>query len=422
MLSDQYNMTDTKKLKLTTASVKKRCAPADDGKPVIYWDTEIRGFGVKVTPHSKTFILQKDISGRSKRVTIGRFGEWTADEARKHARELVVLMSKGIDPNEEKRAKREQGTTFEEAIQMHIAAMKAKRCAQGSMDSVIEESDRHLSDWLNRPLSTVTRNECATRHERITENSGPYAANQALQQFRAVYNTANRRMEGLPPNPTIGVTFNKTKRRREPIAWTDLPAWRERVDGIQNPIRRDLQLFILFTGLRSTDARTVRWEHVDFEKGTVHRPNPKGGEDHAFTVPLARCVRDLLNVRREENKLIYANDGGWVFPSQNMKGEVTYVAQGKEQRYNKEGKKVEYLPSPHRLRDTFASAAHEARIHPLDLKVLMNHRLASSDDVTEGYIRPSVDHLRESVEHLANFLLEKMGLGEEGKPELRSAG
>lgn len=413
-------MADTRKLKLTTASVKKRCVP--DGKLVIYWDTEIKGFGVKVTPHRKTFILQKDINGRSKRVTIGRFGEWTADDARKHARELAVQMAKGIDPNEEKRAKRELGTTFEEAIEMHLAAMRAKRCAQRSMDVILEDSSRYLSDWLNRPLASISRNECATRHERITEDSGPYAANRALQQFRAVYNTANRRMEGLPPNPIIGVTFNKTKRRREPVPWAELPAWKERVDGIQNPIRRDLQLFILFTGLRSTDARTVRWEHIDFKAGTVHRPNPKGGEDHAFTVPLASYVLDLLKARRAENKLIYPNDGGWVFPSQNIKGEVTYVAQGKEQRYNAEGKKVGYLPSPHRLRDTFASAAHEARLHPLDLKVLMNHRLASSDDVTEGYIRPSVEHLRDCAERVAAFLRKKMGLGDEGRPNLRSVG
>ena len=111
-----------------------------------------------------------------------------------------------------------------------------------------------------------------------------------------------------------------------------------------------------------------------------------------------------------------------MFPSQNMKGEVTYVAQAKEQRYDKEGKKVGILPSPHRLRDTFASAAHEARVHPLDLKVLMNHRLSGSDDVTEGYIRPSVEHLRESTERVAAFLLKKMGLGEEGRPNLRSVG
>jgi hypothetical protein len=65
---------------------------------------------------------------------------------------------------------------------------------------------------------------------------------------------------------------------------------------------------------------------------------------------------------------------------------------------------VTVLPPPHRLRDTFASAAHEARVHPLDLKVLMNHALPETGDVTEGYIRPSLDHLRDTVKEIASFL------------------
>ena len=417
-------MTDTSRLKLTAASVKQRCAPAETGKPAFYWDTELRGFGVKVTPHSKTFVLQKDVNGRSKRVTIGRFGEWTVDEARKYARELVVQMVKGIDPNEEKRSSREKGVTLDEAIEMHLAAMRAKKCAPRSMATIREECERHLSDWLRRPLSSVTRNECATRHERITERNGRYAANRALQHFRTVYNTANRRMEGLPPNPVIGVTFNKVKRRREPISWADLPAWKARVDGIQNPIRRDLQLFLLFTGLRSLDARTVQWRHVNLgdtprmvdgvgiPPGCIRRPKPKGGEDRAFTVPVSGAVLELLRRRQEENHRLYPNDGGWVFPSTDREGRVVHVAQAKEQRYDDLGRKVGFLPSPHRLRDTFASAAHVARVHPLDLKILMNHTLAAGDDVTEGYIRPSVEHLRGCAEQIAAFLLGRMGRGE----------
>lgn len=33
------------------------------------------------------------------------------------------------------------------------------------------------------------------------------------------------------------------------------------------------------------DAATIRWEHVDFEARTPHRPNPKGDRDRAFTIP-----------------------------------------------------------------------------------------------------------------------------------------
>ena len=295
--------------------------------------------------------------------------------------------------------------TLSDAIELHLRAMRAKGCAARSMDAFSDECAHYLSDWLDRPLASLRRHEVAERHEALTESSGPYLANRVLHQFRAVYNSAVRRFEDLPPtNPVIAVTFNRVRRRRQPIPWSDLPVWRRKVDAIANPIRRDLQLFLLFTGLRNQDARTVRWEHVDLEAGTVHRPRPKGGEDRAFTVPLASFARELLERRRTDNPRLFPVDGGWVFPARHRDGSVTHVIEAKESR-TVGGRHVAYLPSPHRLRDTFASAAHEARIHPLDLKVLLNHALPATDDVTEGYIRPSVEHLRVSVESIARFLV-----------------
>lgn len=61
------------------------------------------------------------------------------------------------------------------------------------------------------------------------------------------------------------------------------------------------------------------------------------------------------------------------------------------------------------MRDTFATAAHEAGVHPFDLKILMNHSLASKD-VTEGYVRPSDGDLRGCAERIAKFLLKKAGV------------
>lgn len=412
-----------RKFKFTEASLGKHALPPDpdalnrNGKPikdVIYWDSELPGFGLRVgrprngSKPARTFILQKDIHSRTRRVTIGRWPTWRVEEARRRARELVVSMDQGIDPSAAKRDEAARGVTLDEAIEFHQAAMRAKRCAPKSIATIRDEAENHLADWLSRPLAAITRNECAQRHERITEQAGPYAANRALQHFRAVYNTAARRFEELPDRaPTVGVTFNRVRRRREPVSWADLPAWYERVQAIDNPIRRDLQMFILFTGLRATDAKTVRWEEVNFEAGTLFRPKPKGGEDRAFTVPVSETVLEILRRRRDENHFMYPDDAGWVFPSKDIKGRVKHVAQVKEQRYDAMGKKVGHLPSPHRLRDTFATAGHEARLHPLDLKVLMNHSLPAGD-VTEGYIRPSVEHLRESIERVAAFLLGKM--------------
>lgn len=47
-------------------------------------------------------------------------------------------------------------------------------------------------------------------------------------------------------------------------------------------------------------------------------------------------------------------------------------------------------------------------MHPLDLKVLMNHALPGSGDVRLRYIRPSMEHLRGCVEAVAGFLEGRM--------------
>ena len=272
------------------------------------------------------------------------------------------------------------------------------------MDDLVDGFDRHIGDWLDRALVEIRPGDAAERHQRITEASGPYAANAILRGFRSVWNTAARRLDDLPPCPTRAVTFNKEHRRREPIPWDKLPDWRREVEAIRNPVRRDLHLFILLTGLRATDARTMRWAEVDLDAGTLHRPNPKGGEDRAFTIPLSRAALEILRRRLAENP---QPDGGWVWPSRDRRGRVAPVAQVKEQRYVG-GKKVNVLPSPHRLRDTFATAAREAGIDMFETKLLLNHALPTGD-VTWGYQRPSMEHLRGCAERIAAFLVERMG-------------
>ncbi len=153
---------------------------------------------------------------------------------------------------------------------------------------------------------------------------------------------------------------------------------------------------------------------MDFEAGTLHRPRPKGGEDRAFTVLLSRHVLDLLARRREENELIIAGDDrGWAWPTRDRDRRVTHMKEPKEQEYwrDEEGKlrKRTALPSPHRQRDTYATAALEAGVDPLSLKILMNHTLPETD-VTEGYMRPSLEHLRRCQEKITAFLLDKAGV------------
>lgn len=89
------------------------------GKEQTLWDTEIKGFGVRVRPGGvKTYILHYRVgTGRGadlKKYTIGRHGSpWTPDKARREADRLLGLVKTGHDPAGQKVADRDSLTVAE---------------------------------------------------------------------------------------------------------------------------------------------------------------------------------------------------------------------------------------------------------------------------------------------------------------------
>jgi integrase len=347
---------------------------------------------------------------------LGNYPEMSLTQAKKAATTELAKIIQGIDPTAERRArviaqqrKEHEAFTLRQAMENHISFMEAKKCAPRSIESVRDEVTRLLAAWLDNPLMEISRKDCIERHRKLTEERGPVAANRALRCVRACWRSAQRLFEHLPPHPVF-VVYNKQSRKRSPIPWEQLPAWWAEIEAMENGVRRDLNFLALFTGLRSEDARTIRWEHVDFNKGTLHRPKPKGGEDRAFTIPLSAHLLAILAKRQLDNRMRFGDDGGWVFATRKVDGSITHTKDARKTNYveDADGKlhKVTKLPTMHRLRDTFATACLESGVGFTETKVLMNHSLAGGD-VTQGYQRPSMEHLRGCAEKVAVFLLGK---------------
>ena len=393
---DEYPMPIVK----LTKSVVEQIPYAATGKgQVAYYDTDLKGFGLVVGAKVKSFIAQKDVNGRTRRITIGRFGTWTVELARREAQLLLVNMDRGIDPIKERRLELAQQVTLEQGLAIHLERIQRNGCVAGTIQRYKESVGNQLRDWLNRPMQEITRSECRARHTHLGETRGEGAANQAMKCLRAIYTTMMKENENILSSPTMGVHWYKEYRRQEPVPDAKLPEWYLTVMAIHNPVRRDLQLFTLFTGLRRNDACTVRWDDINFDQASLHRPNPKGGASRAFTVPLPDVCMEILKRRKRDNVAFFGKDCPWVFPAYDSQGSLHHVVMPYEKRKG--------LPTPHRLRDTYTTAANAVGLSPYDIDVLTNHR-PPMGAVTAGYIRQDFEYLRTQQQKIADYLKTKL--------------
>jgi Arm DNA-binding domain len=109
---------------LTQRSVAALAAPDPSGRQIVHFDSDLKGFGVLVSgkTSAKSYIVQRDIGGKTRRITIAPINLIKLEEARKRGAELLLKMVQGIDPKAERKAEAAKLVTLRQAANAYFAA------------------------------------------------------------------------------------------------------------------------------------------------------------------------------------------------------------------------------------------------------------------------------------------------------------
>ena len=88
-----------------TKNLIDKIKPPTEKSQMFYRDDQLKGFAARITKNGIiSFVIEKSINGKVRRITLGRYGELTVEQARKEAQKLLGKIATGIDPIAENQA------------------------------------------------------------------------------------------------------------------------------------------------------------------------------------------------------------------------------------------------------------------------------------------------------------------------------
>lgn len=345
-------------------------------KDVMAWDSETRGFCVKVTPTGKRlyFLYYRTQDGRQRKPKIGEHGIFTCEQAREIAKQWLAEAARGKDPSAERKKIKKTPTLIEFAgryNQDHSSFTKKPRS--------IEEEKRlmrlHIFPALGKiKITAVTRADISALHSSMSGT--PISANRVRSLLSSMFNMAE--VWGVRPehsNPCRHVKKYKEEKKERFLSVEEL----RRLSAVleeyehakieQSAVINAIRLLI-FTGCRLNEILTLQWDFIDFHNACLRLPDSKTGAKTVYLAPPALEI--LSKIEREENNpyvIRGKNDGAHLVNLQKPWRRIRKAAELNDVRI-------------HDLRHSFASIGAAAGLSLPMIGALLGH---SDSQTTQRY-------------------------------------
>jgi integrase len=401
---DPTNLTDLK---------VRALRPESDGE-YVQGDTQVPGFGVRVRASgTAAYVVMKRLPGDTKptRVTLGRVGEITLQQARDKARGAISAVRQGIDVNrakrralEERSAQREAAVrvraetgyspgTFGELATRYIERECPRLARGGEIDRIIR---RELLPMLGeRRFTELRRRDLNGIVNAIAADGRPAAAHKVREVGKRVMSWADNE-ELIERNPFEGGKnpIHRQERARA-LSATEIAALWRAWETMGAPMGAFMRL-ALITGQRRSEIATMERPELDLEGRLWTIPPAKSKNRKTHLVPLSALAVEILEgLPQIDDRYVFSTRAGT---------RISGFSKAKARAATLSGIMTWRL---HDLRRTMATRLAELGVpHPV-VATLLNHSPRGVMGVTAIYSRYQyLDERREAMERWAQRIGE----------------
>jgi len=295
--------------RISKTSVETLPRPLAGGRSTL-WDTELKGFGVRVTSTGKrTYVLRYRMGGRSspqRSYTIGQHGSpLTADQARKRASELLITIRSGVDPLAEREASLEDATLaqsqradrmFDKLADRWFAAhVQGKLRSEADIRGVLERDLKPAFAGLT--IDEVTKAKAGAAIETIGARSNA-AANKAFKWLRRLLNwLVQKGVIEHSPLHLASRPYPEPSRDRVLSLLEIVVVWAA-ANKLAPPFRRFYHMIIL-VGQRLREVSNLPWSEIDIAAAEWVIPAARTKNKRPHLVPLSDQACAILGITNE---------------------------------------------------------------------------------------------------------------------------
>jgi integrase len=399
-----------KRLRLNDKAVREQVP--EEGRHVQVFDTEVRGFSIRILASgNRCFSLDYRFAGRQRRMTIGRWPEWTVTAARERARDLRRMIDEGGDPLGTRGELRE-APRFSDMIDRYLVEHVPHLAKTNASDQQSMLTKLVKPHWGKKLVAEITPHDVAKLLNIIAKGRArpskekPNNRARKLQAAKPTPIRANRVGEVLrkmftlaigwgwrTDNPASAFKKRLENERERFLSQEEIGKLAEVLDAAVDQRAAGIIRLCMLTGSRVGEVRQARFEQFNLELGSWSKPAATTKQRKIHRVPISAEVAAIVRQRQ----LLVPKANPWLFPGDTPGQPVKEI-----RRFWINVQKDAKLPDVriHDLRHTFASLLVSGGASLEMIGKLLGH---SQMQTTQRYAHLMDSPLRAGVDAVASM-------------------